>query len=65
LDGQDHPSRWQLFIEARDCLAGVLAPRLPLRHLLANGPRIAERAHVKRPRRPLQGVMLNRIANGL
>lgn len=62
LDGDEHPSRWRLFIEARDSLVGILAPRLSLRHLLANGPKIARRARVKRPRRPLQGVKLNQLA---
>lgn len=62
LDGEEHPSRWQLFIEARDSLRGILAPSLSLRHLLANGPRIARRARVNRPERPLQSVRLNEIA---
>lgn len=64
MDGQRHPSRWQLFIEARDSLVGILAPRLSLKHLLANGPRIARRARINRPKRPLQGVRLNQIAKG-
>jgi hypothetical protein len=62
LDEEDHPSRWQLFIEVRDSLLGVLAPRLPLAHLLENGQRIAQRVRVKRPKRPLQGVTLNKCA---
>jgi hypothetical protein len=64
LDGEEHPSRWQLFIETRDSLRGVLAPRLSLTHLLKNGPRIAKRAGVKRTKRPLQSVKLNAIAQG-
>jgi hypothetical protein len=63
LDQEDHPSRWRLFIEARDSLRGVLAPRLRLEHLLRNGPRIARRARVKRPQRPLQTVALHRLAS--
>ena len=62
LDEADHPSRWQLFIEVRDSLRGVLSPRLSLTHLLKNGPRIARRVRVKRTKRPLQSVKLNAIA---
>lgn len=64
LDGEEHPSRWQLFVEVRDSLRGILAPRLSLGHLLENGPRIARRARVKRPKRPLQSVKLHQIATG-
>jgi hypothetical protein len=62
LDGEEHPSRWQIFIEVRDSIRRILAPSLPLRHLLHNGPRIARRTRVKRPRRPLQTVEMNRLA---
>jgi hypothetical protein len=31
---EEHPSRWSLFVEVRDSLRGVLAPRLSLPHLL-------------------------------
>ncbi len=65
LDSDEHPSRWSLFIEARDCLHGILAPRLTLNHLMAHGSRIAQRARRNRPKRPLQGVKLTRAANGL
>lgn len=64
MDGEEHPSRWRLFIEARDSLRGILAPRLSLSHLLANGPGIAARARVKRPKRPLQSVRMDAIASG-
>ena len=63
MDEEEQPSRWSLFIEARDCLRGILAPRLGLRHLLSNGKRIAGKAKVKRPKRPLQGVGLSKMAN--
>jgi hypothetical protein len=62
LDLEEHPSRWSIFIEVRDCLRGILAPRLTLAHLLQNGPRIAKRARVKRPNRPLQGVAIAKHA---
>ncbi len=62
LGDEDHPSRWSLFVEARDSVRSVLAPPLALGHLLANGPRIARRCRVKRPRRPLQTVELHRLA---
>lgn len=64
MDEEEHPSRWQLFIEVRDSLRNVLAPALSLKHLLANGPGIARRAKVKRAKRPLQSVKLNAIAKG-
>jgi hypothetical protein len=58
---EDHPSRWLLFVEVRDSLRGVLAPRLKLQHLIDHGKRIARRARVKRPNRPLQSVKLQKI----
>jgi len=64
LGEEEHPSRWQLFIETRDSLRGVLAPRLLLTHLLKNGPRIASRARVRRTKRTLQSVKLHAIAHG-
>jgi hypothetical protein len=64
LDQEEQPSRWNLFIEARDTIRGVIAPRLSLTHMLENGPRIARRMDVKRPKRPLQGVRLHKVATG-
>lgn len=61
LEDDEHPSRWSLFVEVRDCLKGILAPRLKLPHLLQHGTRIAKEARVQRPKRPLQGVMLAKI----
>lgn len=65
LAEEEHPSRWKMFIEVRDSLRGILAPRLTLGHLLENGQRIAKRTRVKRPKRPLQSVMLNKTAMGI
>jgi hypothetical protein len=65
LDQEEQPSRWNMFIEARDTLRGILAPRLSLTHLLANGPRIARRMDVKRPKRPLQSVKLHKVVSKL
>jgi hypothetical protein len=61
LMSDDHPSRWRVIVEVRDCLRGILAPRLTLPHLLANGPRISKKARVRRPKRPLQGVAVSKL----
>ena len=57
----EHPSRWSLFVEIRDSLREVLAPRLSLPHLLRNGGQIAQQAKNRRPKRPLQSVELTKI----
>jgi hypothetical protein len=62
LRSDDQPSRWSVYVEVRDCLRGILAPRLTLPHLLANGPGISKKARVRRPMRPLQGVAISKIA---
>ena len=62
LDLEEHLSRWSVFIEVRDCLRGILSPRLTLAHLLEHGPRIAKRARIRRPNRPLQGVIIAKHA---
>ena len=54
LSQQSAPSRWRLYLEARDCLREALAPALPLSHLLKNGARIARRTRLARPKRPRQ-----------
>jgi hypothetical protein len=59
--GEDEtPSRWKIFIEAKDCMRTTLAPALPLSHLLGNAARISEKAKVRRPNRPLQAAAINR-----
>lgn len=65
LNLDEHPSRWKLYVEVRDCVHGILAPRLPLPHLMENGARIAAKARVRRPKRPLQGVGFHRLASRL
>jgi hypothetical protein len=62
LHSAEQPSRWSIYVEVRDCLKGILAPRLSLPHLLENGPRISAKARVRRPKRPLQGVAISKIA---
>lgn len=59
LDLEEHPSRWRLYVEVRDSLRAILAPALRLLHLLRHGARIAEKARIKRPKRPLQSVQLS------
>lgn len=54
LSEESPPSRWALCLEARDSLREVLAPALPLQHLLKNGARIAGRTKLARPNRPRQ-----------
>jgi hypothetical protein len=59
--GEDEtPSRWRIFIEARDCMRTILAPSLKLSHLLENAARISDKAKVRRPNRPLQAAAMNR-----
>ena len=62
LRSEDQPSRWSVYVEVRDCLRGILAPRLTLPHLLANGAGISKKARVRRPMRPLQGVAMSNFA---
>ena len=61
LDEEATPSRWRIFMEVRDSLRQALVPALTLAHLLAYGPRIAKRARIKRPARPLHALNLMRI----
>lgn len=61
LDEEASPSRWRIFMEVRDSLRYALVPALNLAHLLANGPRIARRARIKRQARPLHVLNLMRI----
>jgi hypothetical protein len=42
----------------------VLAPALPLSHLLRHSRRIAERLRIRRPKRPLQASSLQRLQSG-
>lgn len=64
--GEDaSPSRWRLYLEARDTLVQTLAPALKLSHLLKNGQRIAKRTRVKRPDRPLHTLQCIRILSKL
>jgi hypothetical protein len=63
FDEEEQPSRWSLFIEVRDCLKGILAPRLKLPHLLEHGERIASEAGIRCPKRPLQSVQLAKFAS--
>ena len=61
LSEESPPSRWQLFLEARDTLRQTLAPALPLAHLLTHGPRLAIKTRVRRPKRPPQIVHLAKM----
>jgi hypothetical protein len=63
LHSDEHPGRWRIYVETRDCLKGILAPRSTLPHLLCHGKRISEKARVRRPNRPLQSVMLTKLIN--
>jgi len=44
---EDTPSRWRIFIEARDCLREILAPALGLQHLLDHAARISRKARIQ------------------
>jgi hypothetical protein len=57
----DEVSRWAVLIEVIDGLKAVLAPPLPLRHLLEHGRSIALSLRVARPQRPLQLKKLRQL----
>lgn len=57
----DEVSRWRVVVEVRDSLQQVLAPPLPLPHLLRRGRAIALSLRVRRPKRPLQLTKLRQI----
>jgi hypothetical protein len=61
LAKEEHPSRWSIFIEVRDAIRSVLAPSLLLSQVIKHGKRIAAKASVRRPARPLQTVALTRL----
>jgi hypothetical protein len=57
----DDVSRWAVLVEVIDGLRAVLAPPLPLRHLLDHGRSIALSLRVERPQRPLQLKKLRQL----
>jgi hypothetical protein len=62
LKDESPPSRWKLFHEVRDTLRQLLAPALPVEHLLRHGKRIAQRLRLRRPKRSLQVTTLARLS---
>lgn len=57
----DEVSRWAVLVEVIDALKAVLAPPLPLRHLLDHGRSIALSLRAGSPRRPLQLKKLRQL----
>jgi len=52
---------WAVFIEVRDALRTILAPALPLRHLLSRGSEIGRSLRQSGRTRPMQRSKLAKI----
>jgi hypothetical protein len=57
----DEVSRWSVLVEVIDALKAVLAPPLPVRHLLDHGRSIALSLRTGRPQRPMQLKKLRQL----